>query len=182
MDELKKEKKCFKCNKLLHVSNFYVHKQMTDGYLNKCKDCTKLDVKNNESLLRKNTDWVEKQRKRGREKYYRLEYKDLYKPTTDKKKEAIKKYQQKFPEKALASKYTEIFLNKKSDMNLHHWSYLQEHWLDVIELSIKDHNFIHRYIIYDQERMQYRNLEGILLDSRIKHVEYFDECKFKYEY
>lgn len=37
-------KVCFKCNKEKPLSQFYVHKEMKDGHLNKCKDCTKLDT------------------------------------------------------------------------------------------------------------------------------------------
>lgn len=52
-----KEKTCFKCNVTKQLSEFYVHKQMFDGHLNKCKECTKLDIKQN---LLKNKDYYRK--------------------------------------------------------------------------------------------------------------------------
>lgn len=45
-------KKCFKCNLSKELFNFYKHPGMKDGYLNKCKECNKKDVKENYSLKR----------------------------------------------------------------------------------------------------------------------------------
>lgn len=45
---------CFKCEVSQPIDNFYKHKQMADGHLNKCKDCARKDViehrKNNDSV------------------------------------------------------------------------------------------------------------------------------------
>lgn len=41
------EKTCFKCGHRRPIGDFYKHKMMADGHLNKCKECTKQDTKEN---------------------------------------------------------------------------------------------------------------------------------------
>jgi len=45
-------KKCFKCNNVKPLLDFYKHPQMPDGHVGKCKECNKKDVKDN-SILKK---------------------------------------------------------------------------------------------------------------------------------
>lgn len=47
-------KKCFKCNEVKELTEFYKHAQMLDGHLNKCKACNKKDTKENTA---KNRDY-----------------------------------------------------------------------------------------------------------------------------
>ena len=170
-----KSKECFKFNETKELTEFYKHKQMGDGHLNKCKSCTKSDVKDYGDLMSGNPDWVSKERERGRLKYHRLGYKGKYTPSTEDKKISMDKYRAKYPEKTKAKASSKRVPKLNTSNHHHHWSYNKEHWKDVIELSVKDHNTIHRHMKYDQEFFMYRTVEGVLLDTKLQHQGFIDK-------
>ena len=106
--------------------------------------------------LSKDLDWVIKERDRSRNKYYRLGYKGKYKPTKDKKRETIKRYKEKYPEKAKAHSLSSNLKPCKKGNHLHHWSYKLEDAKDVLELNINQHNLLHRNITYNQISKRYK--------------------------
>ncbi|MCE5329374.1 hypothetical protein LLG07_03445 [bacterium] len=166
-------KKCFKCGIEKELSEFYVHPQMGDGHLNKCKDCTKKDVKIDYEKNIINPEWHEKEKTRGREKYRRLNYKDIYKIGTDEKRIIMNRYIEKYPEKQIAKNHS-AHIKPPEGFEKHHWSYNKEHYKDVLFLTNKDHNTAHRYMVYDQERMMYRTLSNELLDTKESHLIYIN--------
>ena len=69
------EKKCFKCGAVKELAEFYRHPQMKDGHLNKCKECTKIDVFTNYRRNRQHYAEYERERsKRPKRKGRALEY------------------------------------------------------------------------------------------------------------
>lgn len=166
---------CFKCNKEKTLGEYYVHKQMADGHLNKCKDCTRNDSDKREKTLRLDENWVEKEKERARKKYYRLGYKDKHKRTPEQKKIIMDKYNKKYPEKIKAKRFIYRRIKKTKGIECHHWSYNEEHWIDIIELDSKIHAFIHRHLIYNQSTMMYEDKKGNLLSTKEKHSNYIKE-------
>lgn len=67
-------KKCFKCGESKPLSAFYKHKMMADGHLNKCKECTKADVKLHREANIERIRAYDRERGSRQDKYYLREY------------------------------------------------------------------------------------------------------------
>lgn len=132
MEEVK-EKVCFKCHQSLPLSMFYAHKQMADGHLNKCKNCTKKDVHQKYIENIESNIFVEKERKRGREKYHRL-----YKGKSKSSHKEIHDVRRWFS----------VRIKIPDGCELHHWNYNKIN--SVFQLTRSEHARIHKAIKYDE--------------------------------
>jgi hypothetical protein len=168
-------KKCFICHTNKPLSEYYPHKQMGDGTLNKCKDCVKKYAKERHEIKRNDPNFVRSEKKRARDKYQRL-----YSPSTGVKPykqdpkyayEITKKERSLYPEKALARSRAKS-IERPEGHHAHHWSYNDDHHKDVFIVKSRDHYIIHRHMQYDPKSMFYINRDGVILDTREKHLRY----------
>tara|TARA_B100001105_G_scaffold4933_1_gene3688 strand:- start:2059 stop:2490 length:432 start_codon:yes stop_codon:yes gene_type:complete len=129
-------KVCKDCGNTKPIKDYYHHKGMKDGYLNKCKDCVKHRVHlHREENIESIREYDLERARRGR----------------------VKEIRQKFPSKYKARGSVASALacgklirpdtcghcNKYCKPHAHHWSYKEEYWLDVIWLCLRCHSEEH---------------------------------------
>ena len=151
-NEINITKVCFKCHKELPLTMFYKHPKMADGHLNKCKECTKNDVHKKYMENIDNIDYVEKERKRSRDKYHRLGYKNTQvcaHPEIKNVRERLRR-----------------IITIPNDCEIHHWNYNLLY--DVFVLDKRIHSRFHKKVLFDEESKCFL-YNGELLDTKEKH-------------
>lgn len=114
------DKKCFKCKEIKPYSEFYKHRQMADGYLNKCKCCAKIDAISNRN------DKIEFYREYDRRRGARRTTEDLknYRAKNKNKYKAHNLVNNAIRDKKLFKEPCEICGTEK-DIHAHHDDYLK---------------------------------------------------------
>lgn len=100
-------KTCFKCNEYKPYSEYYRHKEMGDGFLNKCKSCAKKDVNENRSLKIDYYREYDKQRANNPERILAREHYSQ----TEAGKEVARKAKQKWAESNLIKRAASYMVN-----------------------------------------------------------------------
>lgn len=133
----------------------------------KCNECYREYYRNKHKIN------PEKERARGREKYHRL-YSGKGKIGTA---EAKIKWIKNNPDKRRAHNAAYYLERPFPEAQCHHWSYNEEHFLDVIWLTIAQHKKAHRFLIYNEEHKMYSGVYyDVLLDTKESHLDYINWC------
>lgn len=147
-------KTCKTCQKDKPLSSFYVHKGMTDGYLNICKDCTKARVSKHRAL---NIEYIKEYERKRATLPKRVEARKMYSKTEAGKKahaKALRNYREKHSDRAYArnvfgkaikdGKVEKLpcFICGDKNVEGHHPDYSRP--LDVVWLCNKHHRECHK--------------------------------------
>lgn len=156
-------KVCIKCGLYKPLEDFYKHPKTKDGRFGKCKSCTIADSRRNYLEKSSKEGFYARERKRGKEKYLRLGYKNR---------------KQNHKETKNVSKRLHVQGINTKGLEIHHWNY--ELLLSVFLLPAKAHKLIHKYLIYDEGTKLFF-YERKLLRTKEEHREVINEIFRKNE-
>jgi hypothetical protein len=158
-------KKCFKCGEPKPLSAFYKHPQRADGHLNKCKECTKKDVKENrydkidyyleyDRARPNHSDRVSKMAQRVKTLYTESEdfrarvgsYRDSWLSKNAHKRHAQHCVSNAVRDGKITKPGTCSCCGSDGKIYGHHWSYEDDYVLDVVWLCAKCHGLEHKRI------------------------------------
>ena len=184
-------KTCSKCGESKPVDDFQPRKTSKDGRRCACRECEnkrKLEWhhmkmnddqyratrRNNQIKYREDNpgmsarmarEWGAKNRELVRERC-KLYY--------VRNRETIIERQSKYhPNKTRAKNQAAKY--RKDGFELHHWSYNECHFEDVIQLSIIEHSRIHQWMVFDEDTLLFRKkTDNELLKTKQDHMEYME--------
>jgi hypothetical protein len=142
---------------------------MSLGVVNKCKECNKKDVRLNYKIKSQDIGFIEKERERSKEKYYRLGYKEKQKVW-----DSNKPWKQSSIYKGLNKA-----LKLPKGINAHHWNYNDDYLRDVIIVERFEHRRAHEFLLLDVDKRIYKTLKGVYLDTKEKHISYLKDNGIK---
>ena len=152
---------CPKCKEEKELSGFSKMKSSKDGLQHNCKACSR-------QYYAENTEQL---------KQYQKQY---FAENPEVKAKFNKKYESKYPEKRKATTKANNNLPSRDGYHRHHWSYNEEHWLDIIYVNASMHSYYHTHMEYDSTHMVYRaKATGELLDTRERHEAYLKILNIK---
>ena len=141
---------CFKCHEHKPLSEFYAHSQMSQGTLNKCKECTKRDASEHYAKKMADPVWVAKERNRqrikerarraiGRQSPCKIESKNAWRKRNPIKSRAQIRVAYAVRKGALVRQPCQVC--GSTNVQAHHDDYSRP--LDVRWLCVKHHNEHH---------------------------------------
>jgi hypothetical protein len=156
------EKKCFKCGIIKPLDEYYKHKKMLDGHLNKCKECAKTDANSHRvNNLEKVKEYdrirglTEKRKQKTKDYQNKLKINDPDKWRAMRNK-ACRKYKEKHREKYIANSRVRYAISTgkiiKKSCSICGDSYSEAHHpdykkpLEVVWLCDKHHKKVHKEI------------------------------------
>lgn len=149
---------CRKCGRELSLNDFYVHKEMSDGHLNFCKDCVRSRVaKHREDNIERIREYDRNRpnaKERNREEKERIKQNPKrYERYQEQKKEWANKNKYKIQaqrkvrnalkqEKIIRLDKCEVCDKTNCKIEAHHYDYSKP--LDVIGLCVECHKNVHK--------------------------------------
>ena len=150
-------KVCGTCKCEKPINQFHKQPRRRDGLSKNCRECN-----NKVEVVRMRT-------KRSSKNYTKINI------------EYNKKYMSDKPELQRAHTATRK-MPRLSGCVLHHWSYADSDVRDVVELTYSQHKMIHSILKYDQQRLVFVTAEGVVLDTRDKHLSFINNTLKVYGY